>query len=112
MTGVSDTISITTSKQVTNASVMFVMNHDWVGDLIVRLTHGSTTRALLNRPGRPGFGENYGCSGDNIDCTLDDRGTFPAHDTCDLVEGHTAITGTLTPNESLDVFNGQNTSGA
>jgi|GEM_PF-1723769 len=107
-TGKSDTITISAAKQIVDVDVMLIVPHGWPGDVLVKLTHGSTTRTLIDQPGVPA--STYGCSENDIDCTLDDEGTGPVENTC----GSTvpAISGTLTPNESLSAFDGQGTSGA
>ncbi|PKN38075.1 MAG: hypothetical protein CVU63_16060, partial [Deltaproteobacteria bacterium HGW-Deltaproteobacteria-20] len=107
-TGKSDTITISAAKQIVDVDVMLIVPHGWPGDVLVKLTHGSTTRTLIDQPGVPA--STYGCSENDIDCTLDDEGTGPVENTC----GSTvpAISGTLTPNESLSAFDGQGTGGA
>lgn len=106
--GVSDTINISDSATVTDVDVMLIVPHTWPGDVRVTLSHGGTTRTLIDRPGEPA--SLYGCSYDNIDCTLDDEGTAPVEETCETTTP--AITGTLRPNEALAGFDGQDMSGA
>jgi len=105
--GVSDTITITDSAQVSDVDVMLLASHSWTGDVVVRLSHGGTTRTLVDQPGVPG--STYGCSGNDYDCTLDDEGTAPVEEACE--SSAPAITGTLTPNESLSAFDGTDMSG-
>jgi hypothetical protein len=106
-TGKSDTITVSSAKQIVDVDVMLIVPHGWPGDVVVKLTHGSTTRTLIDRPGVPAT--SLGCSENDIDCSLDDEGTGPVENTC----GSTvpAISGTLTPNDSLSAFDGQSTSG-
>lgn len=106
--GVTDTITIPDSAQVTDVDVLLVVPHAWVGDVVVQLSHGGTTRTLIDQPGVPV--SLYGCGNDDIDVALDDEGTGPVENAC--ASTPPAISGTLQPNESLSAFDGQNMSGA
>jgi subtilisin-like proprotein convertase family protein len=58
--GVNSTINIADSGSVNSVSVQIAMAHTWVGDLVIRLSHGGTNVVLLNRPGVPAstFGDS------------------------------------------------------
>ena len=107
-TGVSDTITISDVGQVTDVDIMLIVPHAWPGDVVVKLSHGGITRTLIDQPGVPV--SIYGCSSDDIDCTLDDEASAPVENAC--ASTPPAITGDLRPNESLSSFDGQNMSGA
>ena len=90
--GVTTAISVGESRIVVDIDVYVEIQHTWVGDLVVTLSHDGTTVTLLNRPGEPetpgGCDANLTCEkrvylGDECDvpiqCSPDDCGTcFPA----------------------------------
>jgi hypothetical protein len=83
--------------------------HAYVGDLWIQLEHvdtGTTVR-LIDRPGRP---PGPGCSGDDIDATLDDEAGAPAENEC-VTPGPVAIQGSFTPRQALSRFDGEDLSG-
>ncbi|HVP13872.1 MAG TPA: proprotein convertase P-domain-containing protein, partial [Phycisphaerae bacterium] len=92
--GVSDTMDVQYNVTVTNVSVDVVINHTWIGDLIIKLTHGSTTVTLWNR---------VCSSNDNMNVVFDDAGTS-------LICA-TPTVGRITPTSAggglLSAFNGQ-----
>jgi hypothetical protein len=49
-----------------NVSVVLGINHAWLGDLIVRITHNNTQVTLIDRPGLPA--QPFGC-GVELSCT-------------------------------------------
>ena len=102
--GVTDTMTVTTAGTLTDLNVYVRIEHTWVGDLVVRIRHvdDGVTRRIVDRPGRP---PGSGCSGDDIDATLDDEGTAPVENQCDTV-GPIAIEGTFLPNQTLSNFDG------
>ncbi len=108
VTGVSDTLAVATSGNLTDLNVFLEINHTWVGDVTVSLTHVSsgTEVVLLERPGNPA--STNGCSANDISTTLDDDSATPAEDQCATP---IAITGILSPTEALSGFNGQELSG-
>lgn len=73
-TGVSDSITFSPSGNLTDLDVSIDTTHTWVGDLRFTLTHNDsgTSVVLYDRPGVPG--SSFGCSGDNIDATINDEG--------------------------------------
>jgi len=108
------TIIIADDRQIADLNVYVNMSHAYPGDTSIALSSPSgTTVMLLERPGSSavyttlgnGASGDYGCSGDNIDVTLDDEGTTPAEGVCN------PITGTLTPNNPLSAFDGESSLG-
>lgn len=64
--GVSDTISVPDANLIGDVNVRVVINHTWIGDLIMTLTHPSGQQVLL---------WDRACSSeDNLDVTFDDDG--------------------------------------
>lgn len=94
------------------------INHTWVGDLIIKITppDGSPTVSIFDRPGVPTV-STVGCNNNNLNLTLNSDGALP------LVENqgnpssaacNTAFlfpTGSFTPNNPLDAFDGENANG-
>jgi subtilisin-like proprotein convertase family protein len=73
--GATDTITIDPgSGFITDLDVVLQTTHTWVGDLAFTLTHvdTGTSVTIVDRPGVPTTGN--GCSGDDIDVTVDDEG--------------------------------------
>ena len=90
------------------------MTHTYMGDVSFDLTSPSgTTVRIVERPGSTAgintLGNNasgdYGCSGDNMDATLDDEAGSSVEDSCNPVSG------TLTPNNPLSAFDGESAQG-
>ncbi len=111
--GVSDTIAMGMSFNVSDLDVAVNINHTWVGDLCVTLSHdGGTPVELIRRPGLEpdacGPGVCCGCNADNYSGTvLDDEGGDGA------VEGSCTPgnPGSLTPNNPLSAFDGADSAG-
>ena len=106
---VSDSMTLTQGGTLTGLDMTLNVSHTYVGDLKFTLTHQDTgTSALLiDRPGVPA--STYGCSQNNINATLSDSASLPVENEC-----HTstpAIVGTLSPNNPLSVFTGEDLSG-
>ena len=99
------TSSITTSDPATLSGLKVIVraNHTYVGDLSFRLTRGATNALLVDRPGVPGT--SFGCSGDNVDVTLDDAAATPVETQC--AGSPPAISGTHAPNNPIAPFLGQ-----
>ena len=68
--GVTDVLNIGDSEIIANLDVSIQATHTWIGDLQFTLSNGNCTVALIDRIGHAGSG--FGCSGDDIDSTLDD----------------------------------------
>jgi hypothetical protein len=108
-TPVSDTVTVTDTGTLVDLDVFVHVEHTWVGDLRVTLTHvdtGTTVR-IIDRPGRP---PGFGCSGDDVEATLDDEAASPVETEC-VTPGPVAIQGTFSPNEALSAFDGEDVSG-
>ena len=67
---------------IDDIDVLLGISHDWVGDLTVSLSDGSSEVRLLDRPGLPGIDPQFGCSQPNIDALFDDFGGGPAENAC------------------------------
>ncbi|HRW43480.1 MAG TPA: proprotein convertase P-domain-containing protein, partial [Flavobacteriaceae bacterium] len=106
--GVSVTIDITDDVTITDLDVDLNVSHTWVGDLDMVLTSpAGTSVVIFDRPGVPAT--TFGCSGDNIDATLDDEAATPVEDECGA--GTPTINGTFIPNNPLSAFDGESTLG-
>jgi len=107
--GVNDDLVIASGVDLTDLDVSVRINHTWVGDLVVRLTHvqSGTSVDLIDRPGFTGSG--FGCSGDNIDAVLDDAAAQPVETQC--AGSVPTIAGTFRPNQVLSAFNGVSLAG-
>ena len=107
-TGVTNTLISGYTGRLVDLDVQVTIDHDWVGDLIVRLEHLDTAAsiALIDRPGVPS--STIGCSSNDIDVILDDEGTADAESTCNAGP---ALDGNLIPNELLILFDGEDVFG-
>ncbi len=110
--GVSSTINVPDNFNVQDLDVDLTVNHTWVGDLCVTLTHGATTINLIQRPGAAGAchqGTPFGCGEDNYNnIILDDEGSVAIESACTL---NLTSPPNYIPNEALSAFDGQNASG-
>ncbi len=108
-TGVSTTLSVTEEVDITDLNVDVAIQHTWVGDLIVTLTSPEGTEVtLIDRMGAPPG--TVGCSGNDLDVTLDDAADSAIENECNFGVVPTAE-GSFTPNEALSAFNGESTMG-
>ena len=108
--GVNDILNIAAPISISRLTVSLDITHPWVGDLTVKLTHldTGTTVTLIDRPGIPA--SPFGCSGNNIDVTLDDHANGPGvENACSPTPP--AISGTLRPQSPLSTFSGQTLQG-
>ena len=62
--GVTDTLSASPSCTINDVDIVLEVDHTWVGDLIITITHAGTTVTVVDRPGRAPGGANVGCSAD------------------------------------------------
>ena len=94
---------------IVDLDVSVRIEHPFVSDIRVILRHVPTgTQArLLDRIGRP---PGAGCSGDDIDATLDDAAATDIDDEC-VLPGPISIQGTFRPDQALARFNGEDMSG-
>ncbi|MCH7698554.1 MAG: proprotein convertase P-domain-containing protein [Chloroflexi bacterium] len=101
--GVEDCITIDDPRTINRLTVALDISHTWVGDLVVTLTHEDTGTSvtLIDRPGAPAI-DSLGCTGDDIDVTLDDDAALPLEDEC--AAGVPTILDTLAPSEPLSAF--------
>ncbi|HNS02702.1 MAG TPA: M4 family metallopeptidase [Anaerolineae bacterium] len=109
--GVSNDIVISDDVAITDLNLTVDTIHTWVGDLKYILTRvdSGTTTTPIDRPGVPA--STFGCSGNNIDATIDDEGTDGnVESTClaatptiagDLVGGDPANTSLLSAYDGL-----------
>jgi len=103
--GVTDSQVISGQGNLADLNLSVKVNHNYVGQLKVFLTHGETTVTLIDRPGNP----PTACSGDNIDAILDDEAASTAESACS--ETPPALGGYLRPNQVLSAFDGQDLDG-
>jgi subtilisin-like proprotein convertase family protein len=106
---ISSNLTVSGATTIGDLNVSVNMPHAWVGDLSMVLTHQGTGTSvtILDRPGVPA--STYGCSGDNIDATLDDEAGAPVENQC--AGGTPTINGTFSPNNALSAFDGQSGNG-
>lgn len=106
---VNDWMEINDADTILDLEVEVVVDHTYVGDLEVGLTHLSTLTSaqLIDRPGVPG--SEYGCDSDDINVLLSDEATNSVENECEMVAP--AITGTAMPQEPLSAFDGEDING-
>jgi hypothetical protein len=106
---ISDEMSVLDSGPIVDLDVYLNVDHTWVGDLdfTVQDLDTGTSVMIVDRPGFPA--STYGCSGDNMDVTLDDEGISPAESFCSNMP---ALYGHLTPNNPLSSFDGVELAGS
>ena len=106
---VQTTMTIGENKQIADINLRINMDHTYVGDVSVRLISPSGTHVLvIDRPGHPG--STYGCSGNNMDVTLDDEASSDVEGVCRFFFRPT-VHGTRRPNNTLRAFDGENARG-
>lgn len=102
------TINVPDNFIIGEVEVRTTITHTWVGDLIVRVQHGTTNISIVDRPGYTSSG--FGCSADNFNnIHLDDDGTSPIETQC--VNNLTSPPRYI-PNQALSAFDGQNANGS
>jgi len=111
-TGITDSMVVATTGTLTDLNVSLNIPHTYVGDLIVSLVHvdTATTVSLVNRPTNGGGG----CSGNNINLTLDSSAALQVQVNCTSGTNPTAaytVGGSYQPAATLNSFNGENLSG-
>lgn len=106
--GASATMEVTEDVIISDLDVEMIMTHTWVGDVSVIITSpAGTAVTIFDRPGRTTSG--FGCSGNDVDATLDDSATDPVENECGA--NVPTIDGTFSPNNPLAAFNGESTLG-
>ncbi|RBP48489.1 C25 family cysteine peptidase [Arenicella xantha] len=96
------------SNAITDLDFLLQINHSYVGDIIATLqSPAGTTVTLVNRPGVPA--STFGCSGNNIDVTLDDEAGSLVENQC--AGAVPTISGTHRPAGTLSSFDGQTPAG-
>ncbi|MBI3390482.1 MAG: proprotein convertase P-domain-containing protein [Deltaproteobacteria bacterium] len=113
-TGINNSITIANQTTIADLNVRLDIDHTWVGDLKVSLTHVTTgmTVVLLDRPGVPATSGS--CSGNNISCVLDDEAGRFVETQClasAVTSPMAAIDGSVKPNNPLSAFDGQSVAG-
>ncbi len=108
--GVQSTLVLSEEGNLQSLDVSVKVTHTYVGDLRIGLQHIDTGSIvfLMDRPGVPA--SQFGCSGDNIDATFSDSSSVVVEDECG--PGTPTLTGSLMPENSLAVFNGEALSGS
>jgi CSLREA domain-containing protein len=89
--GIVDTLHVDESFVVPDLDLWARIDHTWVGDLKVQLTHtggGAVSSLLVDRPGLPGF--PGGCGDDNLNLKLDDSAATAVESGC----SNTQVVGT------------------
>jgi len=107
--GVTDLITVPETGLLVDLDLFVRIRHTHVGDLRVILRHveTGTQRRMIARPGAP---PGFGCSGDDIETTLDDEAGTNVDDEC-VTPGPIAIEGILQPDRSLAIFDGEDITG-
>lgn len=108
--GVDDVMTVTDSGTLSDLDASVLSIHGWVGDLSFTLTHDDTGASvtIIDQPGVPA--STYGCSGDDIDATLDDEATDPVENEC--AASTPTIQGDFVPQNLLSAFDGEDLSGS
>ncbi|HNB50776.1 MAG TPA: proprotein convertase P-domain-containing protein, partial [Anaerolineales bacterium] len=109
-TGASDSIVIADASNILDVNLAITATHTWVGDLIFSLAHTdtATSATAIDRPGYTGTG--FGCSANDIAALLDDEGVDgPVEAQC--AGTPPALFGNPTPNNPLNVFDGDANTG-
>jgi hypothetical protein len=106
-TGISDSVTVTGAKTVSDVDVFLRIEHGAVRDLVVTLEHLETATevTLIDRPGTPPGG---GCTRNDVEAVLDDEAGSPVENACG---NPIAISGSFVPNELLAAFDGEGYAG-
>ncbi len=108
-TGVTDTLTVADTSTLTGMKLIVKANHTWVGDLAFTLSKtGGSSVIVIDRPGVPA--STNGCSGDNIDVTLDDAAATLVESQCNAAAP--ALSGSVKPNNAINTaFSGATLNG-
>jgi subtilisin-like proprotein convertase family protein/uncharacterized protein YvpB len=109
LSSASSTITIDDPRFIADLDIRLNIEHTWVGDLVVSLSHIDTgqTISLVDRPGYPD--KQRGCGGDDITAILDDEMSSRVENKC---SGYPAISGIYIPEAPLSAFDRQSISGS
>jgi len=117
--GTTNSITIDQSGFIGDLDIRVDIDHTWVGDLIMNLTHEDTGTSILlmDRPGFPA--DKNGCGLNNIRAILDDDISLPVEQVCssyqvpveDYSYSEVAIAGTYIPEQQLSAFDNEQISG-
>ena len=108
--GVTDVLNVAAGgPPLSDLNVSILASHTWVGDIAFTLTHvdTGTSVTVFDRPGVPG--STFGCSGNDVDATLDDEAATPVENECG--GGTPTIQGSFIPNNPLSAFDGEDPGG-
>lgn len=113
-TGVDDTITVPDIGVVDDVDVAVRIDHTFVGDLVVRLSHAGVNNQRIIQRTRSGPGGGAGtCAGDDVDAVLDDEGVRSVDFECNAVPPAIASPPNLIPdNDGLGGFDGTPSAGA
>ena len=110
----SSTVMVGDSFAVADVTVDLIgMNHTWVGDLIITLSHNATSVSLSDRPGVPevsGVGFSWNLAGNYSFDDAASNGTFQSIGV--QASAFTLASGSYLSESALSAFDGQNSSGA
>ncbi len=106
---VTDTLVVAATGSLLDLDVSVDATHSFAGDLVFTLVHQDTGTSvtLIDRPGSP---PGAGCSGDDLDVTLDDEAALAVESQC-VTPGPIAVDGTFTPNGVLAGFDTEDLAG-
>jgi len=112
-TGVSDTITIPDIGVVGDVDVDLRIDHTFVGDLVVRLSHdGINDKRIIQRTRSGPSGGNGSCSGDDVDAVIDDEGDRSVDFECNAVPPAIQSPPNLIPDtDDLSDFDGSPSAG-
>jgi len=99
-TGLSDTLNFVQDIIISDVDITLDVSHTYVSDLTFTVTNDGppTSTVIIDRPGS--------CSSDNIDTTIDDDNGTPVENECNGTPPAIGA-GPFTPNNPLNVFDGQ-----
>lgn len=110
-TGVTDSQTVVTTGTLNGLRLGLQIPHTYVGDLTLTLSKGATSVVFLQRPPNG----NGGCSGNDINLTVDDAAVLALHANCTsgTEPAPAYISGSsYRPNSPLTAFVGQDLSGS
>ncbi len=108
--GTASNINVAVAGNVTDVNVSLTAAHEWPGDMRFTLSHGGTSRIVIDRPGVPS--DPLGCATPDFAVTLDDEGNGGAvENTCANSAPGIASPPNRTPNNPLSGFDGASMQG-